>query len=243
MCHESDIAIAITTAPRKVPTLGAMLDGVRMAGFHQLISVFAEPGSDIPKSHNCRIIRRDETCGITANWMLAAEEMLASSPRYVLMLEDDVLLSEDAGSALEFGLAKYCNSRLGFLSLFTPRMNAIQSDKNDCGWSKLSPSSALWGALAWCFPAHSLRLLLRSRTLRNAMTKTHGLDAAVGHVLDIRRMDCYQHFPSLGLHIGYTSTVGHRQRRGSEAVGWPRDLSGTRHFGKAEERSLSSGAN
>lgn len=216
----NDIAIAVTTAPRKVQTLSTSIKSIRDAGFSQVINIFAEPESIVPQCENCRIIRRDKIYGVIRNWMAAAEYLVFYKPAYVLMLEDDILLSKNAGSTLIKGLLKYHTPRLGFLSLFTPRINAKRIDKTFSGWAKITPSSRLCGALGWCFPVEVMETLLRSRTLQKVINNKDGLDTTVGQVLGNNRMVCYQHFPSLSDHIGYISTLGHRNRPWKEAVDW-----------------------
>lgn len=216
----ADIAIAVRTAPRSRPTLPMTLASIRKAGFAQRLHVFAEPQARVSRDDGIRVVRRKRVHGIIGNWLVSAQEMEALGSAYILMMEDDVYMAPCAASSLICGIDECKSDRLGYFSLFTPRMNVVRLRGPRSGWVPFRPSSATWGALAWCFPASSLRLLLRSRKLWSAFDQRDGLDRVVGHVLGSRRMVCFQHIPSLSKHIGYESTVNHAQRFGMQAVGW-----------------------
>lgn len=222
-----DLAVAVITAPRPVPTLRDTLDGLRRAGFRQSVSVFAEPGAaveaEIATVGPVEVHRNAATLGNVRNYLAAARHLLgASAASWLMICEDDVELSEAAGGALAAAIRTA--DRPGMLSLYSPRHNLGPSPRTP-GWHRMNRAGQTWGALAWVFPREVLAAVVEALGDSEA---PDGVDQLVAHAVAKTGRTSWTHYPSLGRHIGFTSSMRHGQKEGFEALAYHPDYSGYR---------------
>jgi hypothetical protein len=216
------LGIAITSAPRAVPTLSDTLHSMRAAGFAWPITLFIDGDVVSPLGDKIRVRSSSEQVGEVGNWARAARFMLGEGYDYILMCQDDVQFCWSARESLESGIVRANSVRLGFLSLYTPRANLLRTDFQGVGegWHRLMPSQNTWGALAWCFPKRALKAVTSSTEFERAASGRVALDRLVCGILGTLRFVCFQHLPSLARHTGQVSTLKHRENPGKEAVGF-----------------------
>ncbi len=225
------LAIAVITAPRPRTTLRETLSGLRRAGFSQLVRVFAEPRSalagEIDGLTDVDGVMHTRKLGCLGNWLTAAKSLLEETDApWLLLCEDDVELGDSAAAALAH--ATRTLPKIGCLSLYSPLHNLGPSTRT-AGWHPTTRAANTWGALAWCFPRAVLARIVAQlggdwigRELRDAT------DQRVGLAVAQQGLHFYSHYPSLGRHIGETSSLGHKQREGFRAVGYVPDYTGYR---------------
>lgn len=228
-----DVAIAVITAPRPRTTLRETLSGLRRAGFsREIIRLCAEPRSAIVGETDwpggqLDLHQHARKLGCCGNWLTAAKTLLEeTTAEWLLICEDDVELGESAAAALAH--ATRTLPKIGCLSLYSPLHNLGPSART-AGWHPTTRAANTWGALAWCFPRAVVQRIVDElggawigRELRDAT------DQRVGLAVAQQGLHFYSHFPSLGKHIGETSSLGHRQREGFRAVGYVPDYAGYR---------------
>jgi hypothetical protein len=151
LCFETTAAsirhwsVGVTTAPRRLATLGDCLRSLAHAGWIEP-RIFAEPDGAIPREFSTLpTSRRDRTLGAFPNWYLGLCELLLREPRAeaYLMCQDDVVLAA--------GLREYLERRLwpaakaGVVSVYCPSHYSPGEQAGfhveDRGWDS-------WGALA-----------------------------------------------------------------------------------------------
>jgi glycosyltransferase involved in cell wall biosynthesis len=219
-----DLSIAIITAPRPVPTIDLTIVELRHGGFHQPLTVFAEPGSRIDDSPGVIVRRNPECLGLWGNWLQAAAALLTETDSpFVMICEDDLLLSRGAAAGLQQAMESLSHDSWGIASLYTPLHNVRHQDGGGLGrmrrrrtvlgggegWRRLQSASAHWGALAWCFTRESLEELLHSPAVL-LHPGTQGTDSIVSAALRETGRRFYSHIPSLCGHSGaHNSSVGH----------------------------------
>ena len=214
------LGVAITSAPRVVPTLVATVDSMRTAGFTQPIELFIDGQVSVPLDDMIRINPSSVRLGEIKNWVRASRFMLSKGYEFVLICQDDVQFCLHAYTTLETGILRFKGERLGLISLYTPRANVLGRDfrKMDEGWHRFTPSRNTWGALAWCFPKRVLETLTAMPDFEQAASREELLDRLVCGILSTMRIVCFQHIPSLAKHIGQTSTLKHKDNPGKDAV-------------------------
>lgn len=192
-----DTAVAITTAPRIIPTIDRTLKSLDKAGF------------------KCNHIHNDNgspQCGSYNSFYAALEHLVTSLPdatSYVVC-QDDVVLSENTREYLKHSIWPCDPRHIGAVSLFT--ISGVSHDSG--GWRCFSPKldsrmfSKLWGALSYIFTPFSARLFLA----RNQPTThtSHGPDVAVLRTFRHYGLCIAAHGPSLAQHIGETSAISRR---------------------------------
>lgn len=207
------LAIAITTAPRRQPTLKRTLLSLREAGFNEEVHVFAEPGTidrlDFERLDDSRqsVLHQNAfTRGCFDNWKWALEWLLigTESP-WLMILQDDVIWQPDAAEILRAKMMDRQDLKTGFLSPYTSRV-VVEESFTD-GWNASHAGWGFWGALAFCMPRIGAKELLKHpRFAWHAGTRQ--VDAVVAaSMLELER-PIFIHLPSLADHIGTTSTIG-----------------------------------
>ncbi|MGL4464397.1 MAG: glycosyltransferase family 2 protein [Planctomycetia bacterium] len=218
------VAIAMTTAPRGVPTLDACLDSLRLAGFDQPVHLFAEPGapSDDWTRPGVVLHRNERRLGCYPNWLRAAEHLLSATDKpHLLLLEDDGEFCRGAAAALYFGLAHL--ESIGCLSLYTPAHNRRAGRHTETGWFPLRAPDR-WGTVAQCFPRSVLERFVREADRSHADGTDRHLEAFLGR----RGLRWYSHAPSLADHVGECSTLGHATGPANAGIGFRPDFVGYR---------------
>ena len=217
--NSSSIAIGLTTAPRKHPTLEHTLRSLRRGGFSQQIELFAEPGS-LPADwayQGVALHPQADRMGCFRNWLHAANWLLRETKAsFLLICEDDVEFCRAACEVALQGLQTL--SSIGYVSLYTPINNIEEArvDEKKQGWYALNLGKECWGSLAYAFE----RDVLQSIVSRADHTMEKGTDGRVSAIVESLNLNCWYHLPSLAKHIGMESTIGNPIRAGSAAVAY-----------------------
>jgi hypothetical protein len=186
------IEIGIITAPRVKPTITKSIDTLRKAGFGQEITIFAEPGSDIPVCDGCHIVQHKTVRGNFRNWVFALQALAATTAEWIMICEDDIQWSRDAMKALEHDLARFVTqSSAGALSLYCPiRMSKVLEKKYGTplvqGWYGLNLGRSTWGAQCLVFHRTWAMSLLTDRVLKSYLDDPHwhkNVDALIADVI------------------------------------------------------------
>jgi len=213
-------SVAVTTAPRRVPTLENTLRSLEAAGWSRDdVTIFAEPDSPVPDGW--RVERAAEMLGAWKNSLRAVETALRTRPDAdaVLLLQDDVELSAGLKTLLE-SLAIPADA--GLVSPYCPTVYA--PDNGAAGLFPVQPGKfkglpwfGLVGALTVAMPRAAAEQLVADEWVRS-YEWDRWVDGVFGHWCHRARRRPYFHFPSLAKHTGTTSTLhgsatatGHRQ--------------------------------
>lgn len=217
-----DWFVGITTAPRKEPTLYECIDSVRRAGWEP--AVFAEPDSP---TTDCRTLQNAERKGVWHNWYAMVEHALDTKSKYIITLQDDIVLHPDTRQFVEEVIDGYD----GFLSLYTSKKYGY---KKPPGIFRVRTRS-LWGACALVFHREALESAITHPIARNwlgARPKTkrtreqtylsrkqnpHKIansDTAIGKAMNARKLPMWFINPSPAQHIARFSTISHGGNEG-----------------------------
>ncbi|MBX3444032.1 MAG: glycosyltransferase [Planctomyces sp.] len=204
--------VGVLTAPRGDLLLPQTLASLREAGFDEL-TVFAEPGADVPADSSLlRVVRRERRLGNIANFYAGLSELFASSPDAdcYAMFQDDITIAA--------GTRDWCESELwpggaGLVSLFTPLPHTSESP----GWRLLSPGFfRVYGGQALLFRGDVLRQFLADPEVLRAVHANSACDDAIVAGWAARRaIPIAYHTPSLVQHHGRVSSIsedGHDRR-------------------------------
>lgn len=218
------MAIAMTTAPRGVPTLEASLSSLRQGQFSQEIYLFTEPGT-LPAgwSRPGVVVHQNKSrLGCYPNWLQAARWLLSETDcPYLFLLEDDGVYCRCAAPALYYGLMQL--DSVGCLSLYTPLHNYLSGGHSEVGWFPLHAADR-WGSVAQCFHRDVLEQFLQAAD----WSQSDGTDRHVEAFVDRRRLRWYCHAPSLADHIGTCSTMGHPTSVANAGIGFHAEFDGYR---------------
>ena len=224
--------VAVTTAPREVPTVGTCLESLTVAGFRPYI--FAEPntnGIDMD-IYNERMFQHEERQGVWRNWIYSAKYAIENSNAEIIMtVQDDSLFHPDSKTFAESILWPARN--VGFVSLYTPRHYSMTS-KNKTkerppGVNRIYTKS-LWGACALVWPRKVLEEVLRSDYIYSwlgAPTRTKSIwgkkqkerkenpaliqnsDTVIGKIMNQMKRSMFFVDPSPVNHFATHSATGH----------------------------------
>jgi len=205
-------ACGVLTAPRAAPTLDRTLASLAAAGFTP--SVFAEPGAEVPPHAACE--RNEMRLGNWRNWRHAARVLLASGASHILICEDDYV----AAPALRAELETPWDAAIGCRTGYT----ASVYHQHAGGRHKIACHN-FRGACCLAFPRdvlqqvveHPIAARWRGATPAANPADVKDADVAVGKILQALKLGIEGWSPSLGQHVGQTSTlypgaraVGHR---------------------------------
>jgi hypothetical protein len=206
-----DLAIAMTTAPRRRPTLPTALASLRAAGFVEDVYLFAEPGTfdQVRRPRDARTIVHENgsTRGCFRNWRRAVKRLLSrTSAPWILVVQDDATWVPWAADLLRAQMIARRGARVGVLSPYVTGKDVLPTFVD--GWNECRVGWTFWGALAFAMPRDAAEDLLRHPRFTNHRGAQQ-VDAVVSaSMLDLGR-PIYVHVPSLVDHVGDTSTVGH----------------------------------
>jgi len=229
--------VAVTTAPRKDPTVQMCLESLTLAGFRP--HIFAEPetnGIDVD-THGERLIQHDQRMGVWKNWVYSARYAIENSNADIIMtVQDDSLFHPDSKHFAESIL--WPASDVGFVSLYTPKHYSFKpKDKNELrapGVNRIYTRS-LWGACALVWPRKVLEEVLQNDLIDSwlgAPTKTKSVwnkkqkerqenpslvqnsDTAIGKIMNKMERSMYFVDPSAVSHISTHSAIGHGGNKG-----------------------------
>jgi hypothetical protein len=104
------MAVAVTTAPRPIPTLRASIDSFRAAGFRYPVQVsvdgtasdHADAMAAMKGDPDWSVVSHGSRVGVPRHWLRTLETLLATTaaPR-VLMLQDDCIWAPGSAAAVE----------------------------------------------------------------------------------------------------------------------------------------------
>lgn len=185
------IAVAVTTAPRKVDYLPQTLASIMAAGFDGVAS------------------EDDSAVGSYRNFKLALAETAKSEADACLIFQDDIQVARGLWDWLLAGGWPEDPARIGVVSLYTAGPNARATD----GWHALDltvtkerplPWSRAYGALAIMMPKLSAERFLKANWKPESKSKT---DLNLGQWCCATGLSWWLHSPSLVQHIGEVSTL------------------------------------
>ena len=234
--------VAVTTAPRREPTLQVCLDSMLINGWRPYI--FAEPGAyQLNDEYKENLILHKEKKGIWWNWVESCRYALENSNADIIMtVQDDSLFHPDSRSFAESFLWP-CSST-GFVSLYTPKhYNQRQHLKSkpfrELGLNHIR-TRALWGVCALIWPRKVLEIVMDHPMIeswRGARLKTKSAwenkklerernphtiqnsDTAIGGILNRLNRSMWFFDPSPVQHISKYSATNHGGNKGNRNCG------------------------
>lgn len=218
------IEIGIITAPRARPTITESIGSLRHAGFGGDITIFAEPGSELPVCDGCHVMRNDHRKGNFRNWV-AALQWCAVAPRHdwIMICEDDISWALDASATLRHDLSSWQeNMRVGALSLYCPiRMSKLLEKKYGTplmqGWYGANLGRGTWGAQCLVFHRTWAASLLNDKVLKAYLADPRwdkNVDALVADVIARKGREIMYRIPCL---------VDHTFGDGNSSLGYKPD--------------------
>ena len=227
-----DWFVAVTTAPRKVPTVNTCLESLVVSGFNPY--VFAEPGTnglDLD-TYGERLIQNKEKKGVWYNWINSARYAIENSDAEIIMtVQDDGLFHPDSKTFAESLL--WPAKDVGFLSLYTPKHYSFRpknrTELKAPGVNRIHTKS-LWGACALVWPRKVLEEVLqhdiiyswlgvptrtkeiwtrKKQERQNDPTMVQNSDTAIGKIMNSMKRSMYFVDPSPVNHFATHSTAGH----------------------------------
>ena len=206
---------AITSAPRKQPTLLSTVRSLIQAGFDPL--VFAEPGTNIEGTN---AITHKDRLGVWGNWQFAANYALDSSDaEHILICQDDVDVHPETRECLEY---QFSHIKRGVLSVYTPKgyshmNNSVLYARRHPGFYPIT-SEELWGTVGFAYRRADLKAIIahplinRWRGVKETVVLADVVnsDVAIGRICKSLNLSVWFPTPSLGVHTSTYSTIrGH----------------------------------
>jgi len=159
--------VAVTTAPRKDPTIQKCITSLRECGWEP--TVFAEPDSELT---DALTVHNTEKLGVWHNFLKSARYALESDAEVIMTVQDDSLFHPDSKVFTESIL--WPSANCGFVSLYTPKHYSIypnsvlrQLRRKNPSTPELRPTGvtqiytqSLWGACALVWPRKVLEALV-----------------------------------------------------------------------------------
>ena len=175
-------AVAVTTAPRPVPTLNRTLASLGRAGFDG-VQVFDDAGRK----------------GAWPNWLLAVQTLLQrhAEADALLLCQDDAVFCRGLREYLDRTLWPDAGERPG-VALCSPYCPGPYRRKQS-GWHQQKRGWYLVGALCWALPRRAAEAVLRDLGTVRANDR---IDARVGKWASETDRSVWYHSPSLVQHVG-----------------------------------------
>ncbi len=218
-------SVAVTTAPRRRPTLDRTLASLAASGF-DAGTVFSdrERGTDLARATNWTIVVQAERVGAWRNWLIALERLVTGEPeaQALLLCQDDVLFCRGLRAYLERTL--WPDGDAAACSPYCPAL--YRSDES--GWHREDHGWDLVGAQCWAIPRPAAEAILRDLGRVKADKQ---IDARIGRWALQTGRSVWYHTPSLAEHLApVNSALGHNvdgpRRRAADFVGESHDVSG-----------------
>lgn len=228
--------VAVTTAPRKEPTLDNCIISLRDCGWEHPI-VFAEP--DSPQT-DALTIHHPTRLGVWRNWVYSVREALRSDAEVIMTVQDDSEFHPDSKDFVESIM--WPAKDTGFVSLYTPkhytvhdlsslrklrRINRNTPEIRNPGVNRIYTRS-LWGACALVWPRKVLEHIITCPTIDNWLgaiprsrdPKVYQMrrenphiiansDTAIGKIMNQYNYSMWFVDPSPVSHIARYSAIGH----------------------------------
>jgi len=223
--QQHEIAVGVTTAPRRVTTLDRCLTSIVNAGFSEPV-IFAEPDSKLSSyAKQFRVIQREHKFGAWRNWLWGSKGMLSLFPgaEGILMVQDDTELSPHCRGIIN---ASLWPDDCGMIQLCTSASYHRNIKPNRLGVLKINGRNYfLAGACACLFPRHVLHRIVSYGMRYNWRgwfnkhepdpTKKKGIDTFIGRALSWLHLNPWYFRPSLAAHFGAVSSLGHGNMSGN----------------------------
>jgi len=202
------LAIAITTAPRPVPTFDQSLASLRRAGFDGTTWILND-GRYLPDIVGSVVVNNSPPLGGLKNWAHALETLVTSTDApWVMVLEDDIRWARGAAAALGKDLRDLdgkLRDGVGYLSLYLSRKVAKEIEyrkgrplRPGIYSSKLA--EGCWGSQAYVLTREGARALLADPTFddrRRNYVKNRNRDGIVSGCLAAMGRRLYYRVPCL----------------------------------------------
>lgn len=219
--------VAVTTAPRKEPTLHTCLDSLKGCGWSPI--VFAEPDS---LKSDCQTINNPKRLGVWHNWLSAAKYCLNNTDADTIMtVQDDTLFHPDSKRFAEKIL--WPSSNVGFVSLYTSKAYSMQGDfLRQRGVNQIA-CPILWGACCLIFPRKVLSDIVEHPIAKKWLGVINSVneaafhlhtehpeliaddDTAIARIVNNMRRTMWFVDPSPVEHIGKESTINYGTNSGN----------------------------
>jgi hypothetical protein len=195
-----NFAVAVTTAPRPIPTLDRTLASLERAGFDEV-----------------RVVDDVLHDGAWSNWLFALRTLLAERPAAdaLLVCQDDIVCCRRLRTYLERTL--WPGHPAALCSPYCP----APYRRSRQGWHQERRGWYLVGALCWAMPRPAAEAILRDLGRVEARSR---IDARVGQWARRAGRSVWYHTPSLVQHIGNGNsalgdTLENNLRRAADFVG------------------------
>lgn len=200
--------VAMTTAPRQLPTVDWSLDSVVRAGWND-VRIFMDTPVDLATRHSHhRVSLRTEPLGAWPSYYVMLVELLMREPDAdaYFVVQDDVILY-DREDLREYVEGIRWPADMGVVSLYCSSVYT----QEDSGWYPFQ-GSWVWGAQALVFPRESVkRIVTDAEVLEHRWVGKRGgranIDTLIGKWAVRNGLHVYFPTPSLAQHIGETSTL------------------------------------
>lgn len=232
---DAEFHVAITTAPRKEPTVHTCIESFREAGWEPMI--YAEPESE---KTNCVQYTNGQRQGVWRNWVKSVKIALESGSKYIITAQDDIIIHPQTRDLVEWVIEHKPQALEGFLSLYTPKhYSEYQNRPRPTGINRIRTHS-LWGACCLVWKREVLEQViahplvdkwlgapLRTKSAQERVFEQRrkfpyliaNSDTAIGKIMN--RLDLPMYFvdPSPANHIASHSAIGHGGNRGRRNCG------------------------
>lgn len=201
-------AVGVTTATRSDSTVDRCIASLKAAGWTDFRLFDDDSGRDW-KMDGVDATVRSPASGAWTNWWMSLQEMSLRSPNaeYYLVVQDDAVFVEGAKRYAEDFLSKnngavlslYCSAK------YSDRKSTFDFDGGD----------KFVGAVALLFPREIAERLLSSGLGWSHRLRRHRgndwIDGAIGGWCERHRVPLRILVPGLCQHVGFTSTLGHKE--------------------------------
>lgn len=216
-----NLAIAMIASARPELPLEHTIDNLRHGGFDETLHVFAEPGLNPPPREGICWHANATRLGVVANWLSALRWLLdETSALHLLLVEDDGDYCRGAREMLADEIARTPN--YGLVSLYLATRFAHRH-AGASGWRSHAYDERTFGLVAVCFRrGGGIEDFLACPELAERLAmppETASHDELLFRYFREHGHSCRTHRPSLADHVGFTSTLGHKDgphRRGLE---------------------------
>ena len=203
--------IAITTAPREIPTLNVCIKALRSAGYNEKIYIFAEPGAINIDADNVEICIHPEKKGAFNNYDFVLNWFLTQEDEELLIMQDDLIVSKNFMDIINVRGNAY-----GYYNLLTVTQNQeVINLLKKKGWNKSNIGRWAWGACYLMRKEVIERIIKHDYYIKHKAGKSDGnkgemIDGCISQCLLLMDLPMWYHNPSLTQHVGVSSTLNHK---------------------------------
>lgn len=195
--------IAITAAPRRIPSLAPSVLSLRNAGFSEPVHVLADGACGLVSDAATSVVQNDPPLGTLGNAFAALAWLMKTRMRWLLLLEDDIVWAYKARAALQAELGKLPDDTGCVVLYVHPSLCRRLKDagRDKPGYHDLSLGYESLGAQAMLFPRQAAEALVNSdwrQHTRNRDRVIPGLLKGIGHRTLYRVPSLVNHSPGSG---------------------------------------------